>query len=169
MVERGSRIRTETQEAQLFGPELLNVWEAEFIDAEQKLNSSPNLNSLVDVIRTSGLRAKIAKKRDEEFTDLYFDYWNRSWALLKWRGLLEAVERRAKGDKKILIACTIDDEQPENYQERLAFVFLTEPKPYRTVTSLSNLTGIIPREDLITLLGRSDELPELRKARKFYF
>lgn len=126
------------------------------------------MNSLVNVIRTSGLRAKIAKKRDEEFPDLDFGYWRRSWNLLKWKGLFEAVERHAKGDKKILIAYSIDDEQPKNYQERLTFVFLTEPKPYRTSTALSNLTRIISKEELMTLLGKSDQLPELPEAKSFY-
>jgi len=162
-------VRIELQEARLVGPELLNVWEGEFIGAEQKLNSSSNLNSLVDVVRTSSLRAKIAKERDEEFPELYFDEWKRKWALLKWRALLEAIERRDRGDKKILIAYSIDDKQPENYQERLTFVFLTEPKPYRASTALSNLTRIVSKEDLMASLGRSDQLPNLPKPRRFNF
>ena len=166
MVERRA-IRKERSEAQLFGPELLNVWEGESTSAEQKLNSSSSLNSLVDVIRTSGLRAKIARERDKEFPDLYFNEWQRSWNSLKYRALVETIKRRDRGDKKILIAYSIDDQQPERYQERLTFVFLTEPKPYRTSTALSNLTRITPKEDLMASLGESDQLPELPKARRF--
>lgn len=89
------------------------------------------MNSFVDVIRTSGIRAKIAKRRDEEFPDLDFDSWMRSWHLLRWKGLLKAVERRAKGDRRILIAYSIDNKQPENCLERLTFIFLTKPNPSR--------------------------------------
>jgi len=170
MVEQRDRaIREEVREARLFGPELLDVWEGEFIRAEQTLNSSSDLNSLVDVIRTSGLRAKIAKARDKEYPDLYFDYWKGSWALLKWRALVETTWRRGKGDGRILIAYSIDDQQPEDYQERLTFVFKTEPKPYRTATALSNLTRIVSEEDLMESLGESDQLPELPEARRFDF
>ena len=87
---------------------------------------------------------------------------------MKWKSLLEAIKRRSERDKKILIAYSIDDKQPENYQKRLTFVFLTEPKPYRTSTALSDLTSIIPREDLMASLGKSDQLPELPKPRRFY-
>ncbi len=169
MTEKPRGTRQESQETYLSGPELLNVWEREFIKTEQKLNLFSNLNSLVDVIRTSGMRTKIANKRDEEFPNLYFDHWEKSWALLKWRALLEAVDRRAKGDKDILIAYSIPHNQPEDYQERLIFVFLTKPKPYRTSTFLSSLTSIVSRKDLMALLGNSDQLPKLPKRKTFYF
>lgn len=167
MRERHRGLRKESLEAQLHGLELLNVWEGEFIDAEQKLNSS-SLNGLVDVIRTSSLRAKLAKERDREFLWIELQHWTHRWSVLKSRALTEAIQRRGKGDGKILIAYSIDDQQPEAYQERLTFVFLTEPKPYRTSTALSNLTRIVSKEDLLALLGESDELPELPKPRRFY-
>lgn len=166
--EDNRTIREKSQEAQLFGPELLNVWEGEYIGAEQRLNSSSSLNSLVDVIRTSGIRAKIAKKRDEEFPDLDFDSWKRSWALLKWRALFEAINRRSRGDKRILINLNINEEESEQYQERLTFVFLTGLTPYRTETAFSNLRRLTSREELIKPLGEFDELPILPEPRRFY-
>ncbi len=170
MTEKYKRgLRKEIQEAQLFGPELLNIWEGEYTSAEQKLNSSSSLNSLIDVIRTSGLRAKIARERDEEFPDLCFDEWQRSWASLKYRALVDAIKLRAGGDKKILISRNVVRQEVKKYNDRLVFVFLTGPKPYRTETALSNLTGIIPEEDLMTALGESDQLPELPEARRFDF
>lgn len=165
--EHNRTIRQESQDTQLFGPELLNVWEGEYIGAEQKLNSSSSLNSLVDVIRTSGLRAKLAKEGEKEFPGLDFRNWTHSWSVLKSQALAEAIRRRGKGNKKILIAYSIDNEQPEYYRERLIFVFLTEPTPYRTSTALSNLTRIVPREDLMASLGNSDKLPELPQPKRF--
>ncbi len=169
MKEKHRTIRKDFQEAQLFGPELLNVWEGESITAEQKLNSSSSLNSLVDVIRTSGIRAKIAKRRDEEFPDLDFDSWKRSWNLLKWRALFETIKRRANGDKRILINFNINADEAEPYQERLIFVFLTGQSPFRTETAFSNLRRLASGEELIELLGEFDQLPKLPKPKIFYF
>lgn len=115
------------------------------------------------------MRAKIAKRRDEEFPNLDFYHWERSWALLKWRGLLEAVERRSKGDKKILISHGVARQEVEDYKNRLIFVFLTKPTPYRTETALLNLTRIVSREDLLALLGEPDKLPQLPEPKRFYF
>ncbi len=167
MVEQDNTIRKESRESQLVGSELLNVWEGEFIGAEQELDSSSNLNSLVDVIRTSGIRGKIAKKRDEEFPDLDFDYWKRRWNLLKWRALFEAIKRRAKGEKKILIGFNINAEEDKPYQKRLIFVFLTERNPFRTETAFSNLKRLTSREELTELLGEFDQLPNLREPKEF--
>ncbi len=168
MKERHRKIRKESEESSLDIPELIGIWEEEIIKVEQKLNSSPELDDLVDVIRTSGLRAKIGRERDREFLGPEFQHWTHDWSTLKSQALIEAIYQRSKGNKKILIAYSIDDKQPENYQERLTFVLLTEPKPYRTSTALSNLTRIVSREDLMASLGKSDELPELPKPRRFY-
>ncbi len=161
MNEKPQGIRQEHKEAYLSNIKLLNVWETEVAKTEQKLNS-PELNDLVDVVRSSGLRATLGRERDKKFLRGDFRHWTRRWSYLKSRALVEAIWRRGKRDTRILIAYSIDDEQLKNYRERLTFVFLIEPKPYRTSTALSNLTRIISKEYLMASLGQSDQLPTLQ-------
>lgn len=168
MKEKPRKIREVGGEANLGIPDLIDVWEEEIIKAEQILSSSPELNDLVDVIRTSGLRAKIGRERDKEFLGPELQHWTHSWSILKSQALIEAIYRRSKGNKKILVAYSIDDKQLENYQERLTFVFLIGPNPYRTSTALLNLTRIVSGEDLMALLGEFDQLPKLPESKRFF-
>ncbi len=167
MNERRRGPRQESMEAYFSTSRLLNAWEKEIAGTRQRLDS-PNLEDLVGVVRSSGLRAELAIRRDRKFLADDFDNWIFLWSNLKYAGLIKALHLRVKGDGRILVARHIDPVQPEEHRERFTFVFLTEPRPYRTSVSVHNLSSIVSRKTLMSSLGQPDKLPYLLKPRKFY-
>jgi len=143
-------MRVESRERRLGNDDLEHLWDRNLAEAQQQVESSMNINEMVQLLSDANFSIELAKIRQ-------LKPWDKSWALIKYQIMVDAIEHRARGVEDIEVGVFPPPSETDSHMKEIVVGFLVKPKTYYTRTSLQSLSKILPRNQILVLVGYPDE------------